>query len=115
MGHTRLGTLPATRKWKQVIDLIAEGASAARIAEATIDAWRQAFAKVQDDGGVREAVWWMTQMGVAGSQQNPLAYLGAAGLDVAKCESGIDFAVALSTEIEQRVSQYPKRSALTEL
>ncbi|MBA4148487.1 MAG: hypothetical protein H0X66_10275 [Verrucomicrobia bacterium] len=115
MGHTRLGTLPATRKWKQVIDLIAEGASAARIAEATIDAWRQAFAKVQDDGGFREAVWWMTQMGVAGGQQNPLGYLDSAGLDVSNCESGIDFAVALSTAIEERVSLYPKRSALTEL
>jgi hypothetical protein len=30
MGHTRIGTLPATKKWKEVVGLIAEGADAAR-------------------------------------------------------------------------------------
>ena len=52
MGHTRLGTLPATRSWNEVIGLISEGANAARIAEATANAWRLAFAKVQGDVGV---------------------------------------------------------------
>lgn len=33
MGHIRLNTLTATRRWKVVIGLIAEGAEAERVAE----------------------------------------------------------------------------------
>jgi hypothetical protein len=33
MGHIRIGTLPASRQWKDVIGLIAEGVEAARVYE----------------------------------------------------------------------------------
>ena len=38
MGHIRLGRLPRTRKWQEVIDLIATRANTAEIAAATLDA-----------------------------------------------------------------------------
>ena len=38
MGHIRLGNLPRTRKWRQLIALIEVGAGAAQVANATIDA-----------------------------------------------------------------------------
>lgn len=53
MGHTRLGTLAATRSWKAVIGLIAEGASVEKIAEATTNAWRLPKCKAMSD--LREA------------------------------------------------------------
>ena len=38
MGHTRLGRLPRTRKWQDVVGLIGAGADTADIAAATLDA-----------------------------------------------------------------------------
>jgi hypothetical protein len=61
-----MGPLPATRRWKDVIGLIAEGAEASRIAEATAHAWGLAFDTVKNDAGFREAVWLLTQLGVCG-------------------------------------------------
>ena len=36
MGHIRLGDLPRTRQWKQVVTLIDGGAGIAQLANATI-------------------------------------------------------------------------------
>ena len=38
MGHIRLGNLPRTRKWQEVVGLIEGGAGTAQIANATITA-----------------------------------------------------------------------------
>ena len=38
MGHIRLGTLPRSKKWREVVDLIATDASVEKIAEAAADA-----------------------------------------------------------------------------
>jgi len=38
MGHIRLGELPRTRKWAQVVGLIEGGAGSAQVANATITA-----------------------------------------------------------------------------
>lgn len=38
MGHIRLGTLPRSKKWREVVDLIATDASVEQIAEAAADA-----------------------------------------------------------------------------
>ena len=35
MGHIRLGNLPKTRKWEQVVGLIEGGAGTAQVANAT--------------------------------------------------------------------------------
>lgn len=50
MGHLRLGDLPKTRRWKQVVALLGEGASTDAIASATLAAaskWRLCSAKVR--------------------------------------------------------------------
>src|SRR2546422_3669561 len=54
MGHIRIGTLPATRRWKDVVGLVAEGAEVSRVAEATTHAWQLAFDKVRNDAGFRK-------------------------------------------------------------
>lgn len=38
MGHTRLGELPRTRKWQQVVALIEGGAGTWQVANATMAA-----------------------------------------------------------------------------
>ena len=48
MGHIRLGLLPRTRAWKEVIALIAAGADVPQVANATITAAEKAFSFVMN-------------------------------------------------------------------
>ena len=38
MGHLRVGRTPDTAPWREIVELIAEGASVADIAQSTLDA-----------------------------------------------------------------------------
>ena len=49
MGHIRLGLLPRTRAWKEVVGLIVAGADVSQVAAATINAAEKAFSFVLND------------------------------------------------------------------
>jgi hypothetical protein len=115
MGHLWLGTLPATRRWRDVIGLIADGADVSRVAEATAHAWQRAFETVRNDAGFREAVWLLTQLGAAGRSEDPGTILSAAGLDVAGSSSVVEVAIALSTAMDARIEGSRHRSDFGEL
>jgi len=38
VGHIRLGQLPRTRKWRDIVELVAAGADVPQVANATIKA-----------------------------------------------------------------------------
>lgn len=57
MGHTRLGNLPRTRKWQEVVGLIAIGAGADQIANAVIRAAEQGLMQAAHHKGLVEAFW----------------------------------------------------------
>lgn len=57
MGHIRLGTLPRTRKWIQVLDLIGGGAGTPEVAAATMEASQRGLAKAASDPGLVHTVW----------------------------------------------------------
>ncbi|MCL6507170.1 MAG: hypothetical protein K6T59_09105 [Bryobacteraceae bacterium] len=62
MGHIRLGTLPRTRKWIQVLDLIGGGAGTPEVAAATMEASQGGLAKAAKDPGLIHTVWLLTQV-----------------------------------------------------
>ena len=115
MGHTYLNTLPATRRWNDVIGLIAEGAEADRIAEAVTHAWEHSFNAVRDDLGFREAVWLLTQFGVAGKSQDPTGHLSSVGVEVSGAESVVDVAMALTAAMDREIDGSRRRSDFGEL
>jgi len=115
MGHIRIGTLPATRRWKDVIGLIAEGVEAARVAEAVTHAWEQAFNTVRNDAGFREAVYLLMQIGVAGKSRDPTGHLSSVGVEVSGAGSVVEVAMAISAAMEQRLEGSRQRSDFGEL
>src|SRR5437879_2512636 len=52
--------------WKDCIGVGAEGAEISRVAEARHHAWKLAFDRGCNDEGLREAVFLLTPLGVAG-------------------------------------------------
>lgn len=115
MGHIRLNTLAVTRRWKDVIGMIAEGAEAGRVAEAVTHAWEHAFNTVRNDVGFREAVWLLMQIGTAGKSKDPTGYLDSIGVEVAGAGSVVEVALALSAAMERRIEGSGQRSDFGEL
>lgn len=115
MGHSRIGTLPATRKWKEVVSLVANGADEAQVADAVMVATGKTFARVRDDAGFREAMRLIMQLALAGSRPNTAAELDAAGLAVADNTSLVDVVMSIGEEFDKRVGAANGQSDFAEV
>lgn len=82
MGHTRLGNLPRTRDWKEVVGLIAAGAGAEQIANSVIRAAESGLMAAAHHTGLVEALWSLTQLTQAAREKDFAAGLRARGFDV---------------------------------
>ncbi|MEI7732741.1 MAG: hypothetical protein WCO56_24425 [Verrucomicrobiota bacterium] len=115
MGHSRIGTLPATRRWKEVVQLIADGADVSKVAEATLKAAELAFAWVQEDVGFREAANLMVQIAQTTKDQNPTAALAKLGIEISENTSVAEVAMAVGEALDQRVNAQRGRSDFGEM
>ena len=115
MGHIRLGQLPRTRKWRDVVELIAAGADVAQVANATIKAAESAFSFVSNDCGYNQAVWLMTQLGLAAGQEKPLDYLRSQGVNIPDNTSLPGIVVALTEALDNHSAANGGHSDLGEL
>ena len=115
MGHSRIGTLPATRKWKEVVSLIANYANEAEIAGAVMRAIGKKFATIREDAGFREAVGLIMQLALAGSSRNPAAELAAAGISLSKTSTQIDMVLSIGEEFDRRIEATRQRSDFSEV
>ncbi|MCL2646855.1 MAG: hypothetical protein FWD61_07590 [Phycisphaerales bacterium] len=115
MGHTLLGNLPRTRKWRDVVELVAAGANVSQVANATIRAAEAAFSFVQNDVGYNQAVWLMTQLGLAGNQDKPLDYLRSQGIDIPANTSLPGITVAITEALDNHVAANGGHSGLGQI
>jgi hypothetical protein len=115
MGHVRLGTLPKTRAWKDVIALIADGADPETIAAATMKAADKAFESIQWDDGYAETVDLLTQLAVAARSDDPRSHLESVGINIPDQASLPDVALAISKALESSVSDSARKSDFPEL
>ena len=65
MGHIRLKRLPATRRWHQVVALLAAGAGVWDVAAASAEAAEDALLAARRDPVLANAVWLLTQIPLA--------------------------------------------------
>jgi hypothetical protein len=65
MGHIRLGRLPATKKWQQVVALLSDGASLEQIAGASAEAAEISLGHAQHDPALVQSFWLLTQLPLA--------------------------------------------------
>jgi transketolase len=117
MGHVRLGTLPRSKAWKEVVGLITAGADVAQIANATIRAADKAFSFVLNDAGFTEAVWLMTQLAIAGKKdtENFNRQLQAAGVNLPENTSLPDIAAAITDAMDKKLEANGSNSDLGEM
>lgn len=110
MGHVRIGTLTHTKNWNEVVDLIATGSSAGKVAEAVVKASQTALHSVRDDTGFREAVYLLVQMGVAATKDDPLGHMADLGVNVPGNATVLDVTISLREALERNVNRNGERS-----
>jgi hypothetical protein len=114
MGHSQIGTLPATRKWKDVISMIGSGGNEAQVADGVMVATDKTFSRVRDDAGFREAMHLILQLALAGGRPNPAAELEATGVGISENPSVVELVSGISEEFDKRVDASKGRSDLAE-
>lgn len=115
MGHVRLGRLPRTRAWKEVVNLIAAGADASQVAMATINAAEKAFARVSEDDGFNHASWLMTQLAIAAKKEDFRGHLSSVGVEFSENASLPEIASAISDAMDTKLSKGRSRSDFGEI
>ncbi|QLA17344.1 hypothetical protein [Desulfolutivibrio sulfoxidireducens] len=115
MGHIKLGTLPRTRAWQEVVGLITAGADVSQIANATIRAADKAFSFVLNDEGFTEAVWLMVQFAIAAKKDNYNEHLQSAGINLSQDTSLPDLAAAVAEAMDRKIEFNGSRSDLGEM
>jgi hypothetical protein len=84
MGHIRLGRLPRTRNWDQVVSLISSGGGAAEVALAAMWASRNGLKIGAADPTLIYSTWLLTQIPLAAKGGNFSEELRKRGLDVSQ-------------------------------
>jgi len=117
MGHTRLGQLPKTRKWKELVEQIAgprvtgDVATAAvyidAIAAQTLDASRKALDNVAHDSGVRYTFYLLTQVALAARRSDWENALEQHGIHLASDSTVFDLTVEVQGAVDRYVSRSP--------
>ena len=115
MGHIRLGELPRTRKWEQVVGLIAGGAGTAQVANATINAAEKGLGVAVKDKGLIETIWILTQIPVAARSDDFAAALRERGISVSDSPGLSEIVAAVSEAIDAKMPNNRGRTDLGEM
>lgn len=86
MGHERIGFLPHTRQWNRIVESLSQygmgGASAASIANNTLDAVRQTYAQMPYDDSVVKSLSFLATLSFSANQTDQVSFLNNNGCSV---------------------------------
>jgi hypothetical protein len=116
MGHIRLGALPKTQKWNQVVSLIAGGADIELIAAASANAAEHGLERASQDDALAHAFWLLTQIPQAARQADFTERLWELGLQVSSSRPTLlEIVAAFTGAIDRHVRESGKLSDLGEM
>lgn len=115
MGHTRLGTIPKTRKWNELVEQVAgagltgdtaTAADISSIAAQTLDAAQKSLDRAADDPGVRYTFYLLTQVALASRTSNWERALGEHGIHLPHDSTVFDFTAEVQDAIDRYISRH---------
>jgi len=115
MGHIRLGRLPRTRKWNQVLGLIGGGADAPEVAASAMEASQGGLVKAAKDPGLIHTVWLLTQIPLAARSEHFADGLRQLGLEVSNAPSLLEVAGAFTGAVDAHLRRGGGRTDLGEM
>ena len=116
MGHTRLGPLPKTKSWNQVVDSLTGGSfqgyslpdAASRVSEIaaqTLKAAKVTLAQAKTDAGVRYTFYLLTQIASASRGSNWEQALASHGIRLSGHSTVFDLTVEVQGAIDRHLSR----------
>jgi hypothetical protein len=115
MGHIRLGVLPKSRKWQQVVDQLRLGADVAAVAGLAADAAETSLKNASNDPAFLHAFWLLTQIPLAARGPAFAEDLRRFGLEVPEQPGLMDVAAAFSAAVDRYARQHGGRTDLGEM
>jgi predicted alternative tryptophan synthase beta-subunit len=115
MGHVRLGVLPASRKWRQVVEQLRLGADADLIAAAVAIAAEASFKRASYDPAFLHSFWLLTQIPLAARSSRFAEDLRRLGVPVPDRPGVMDLGAAISEAVDQHAREHGGRTDLGEM
>lgn len=115
MGHVRLGALPKTREWREVVELLAGRADVEDLAAAVAIAAEDELISARGDPGLGYAVWLLTQLPLAARSDRFAAELVALGFSPGSDQSLLAIISGYSGAVENQTRGKAGRTDLGEL
>jgi hypothetical protein len=116
MGHLRLGRLPKTRRWAEVIDLLDVGADGpAALADAVIRAAEHRLRQLARDQGLGYNFWLLTRVAWAARGQDFVESLSALGINVGPDASSLQVIAQVADRVRAELSSAPSSGDFAEI
>jgi hypothetical protein len=115
MGHQKIGRPPETRKWKEVVALLLESASAELVASKTFDAADSALRQAGNDPAIGMIFYLLTQLPLAARSPDPSDAFWQLGFKVRDISSPEALCSGLLQVIDGQLAQQGWRSDIAEL
>jgi hypothetical protein len=115
MGHIRLGVLPKSRKWTQVVNELRLGAEIETVAASAADAAEAALQGASKDPAFLHAFWLLTQVPLAARGPDFVVDLRRLGIEVPGQPSLMDVVAAISGAVDRYAREQGGRTDLGEM
>jgi hypothetical protein len=115
MGHVRLGVLPKSRKWRQVVEELRLGAEIDVVAASAADAAEAGLRAASNDPAFLHAFWLLTQVPLAARGPDFSQDLRRLGVQVPGQPSLMDLAAGISAAIDRYAREQGGRTDLGEM
>lgn len=106
MGHERVGHLPKTLRWRELVRRIADFDSSATgvsdIAGQTLDNVRSRYESIPQDAGVRAAFEFLVALAIASRSPQPCSELELVGISIPPNPTPLSIARALHEWVQER-------------
>ena len=112
MGHVRLGELPKSREWTQVVDLLAKGSDVGNLAAAVATAAEDELISARGDPVLANTVWLLTQLPLAARGDRFAAELTALGFGRGSEQSLLNIVAGFSEAVDSQISGTASRTDL---
>lgn len=115
MGHVRIGRLPKTLRWREVVALIDESAPAAAVAAATAAAAERRLRRLADDPAFGYPVWLLTRVTWAARGETFADDLARLGIALPIDVSPLGTIALLTDHVRSEMASWPGRDNFSEL
>jgi hypothetical protein len=125
MGHTRLGKIPTTRRWRDVVAIFAAAGAdtggpdssdeVPRLAASTMDAAANALKAGLKDGGIAHVFFILTQLALSTRRPSSDEALRALGINLPSEASHLDLTSEIHRVIDEHFLRIGKKSDLAEM